>query len=113
MTALDTSGTVLGTTVSLDGGVFSLSVATGGAPLDVVLRGSYGIYRNLGVYESLALFLAQQPPFAKTFSVQNTRDTRLTLANPFPATVANATNTFAIDPGFRSADGFVIWIPPR
>src|SRR5262249_7741902 len=29
----------------------------------LVVKGGYGIYRNLGVYESLALLLAQQPPF--------------------------------------------------
>jgi len=68
----------------------------------LVIKGSYGLYRNLGGYQSLALLLSQQAPFAKTFNVENTPSTPLTLANPFPASLpAAATNTFAIDPAFR------------
>src|SRR5207249_7199127 len=37
----------------------------------LVVRGSYGIYRNLGVYQPLALLLAQQPPWSTTMSVEN------------------------------------------
>ncbi|HEX6465428.1 MAG TPA: hypothetical protein VFZ98_13285, partial [Vicinamibacterales bacterium] len=69
----------------------------------VVVRAGYGAYRNLGGYESLALLLAQQPPFSRTFSVQNSTSTPLTLANPFPSTLPGTTNTFAIDPTFRAA----------
>jgi trimeric autotransporter adhesin len=68
----------------------------------VVFRASYGLYRNLGEYQSLALLLAQQPPFSKTFSIQNSAATPLTLANPFPSSPPAALNTFAIDPNFRS-----------
>jgi hypothetical protein len=68
----------------------------------LVVRASYGLYRNLGVYQPLALLLAQQPPFSNTLSVQNTAQTPLTLADPFPASLPK-TNTFAVDPGFRSA----------
>jgi trimeric autotransporter adhesin len=67
----------------------------------LVLRGSYGLYRNLGVYQPLGIILAQQPPFSRTVNVQNTPSTPLTLANPFPATLASA-NTFAVDPDFRA-----------
>jgi trimeric autotransporter adhesin len=67
----------------------------------LVIRGSYGIYRNLGLYQPLALLLAQQPPYSRTFSVQNGPLTPLTLANPFPASVPSAT-TFTVDPGFRA-----------
>ena len=66
----------------------------------LVIRGSYGIYRNLGLYQPLALLLAQQPPYSRTFSVQNDPVSPLTLANPFPASVPSAT-TFSVDPGFR------------
>jgi hypothetical protein len=66
----------------------------------LVVRGSYGIYRNLGVYRPLSLLLAQQPPYSRTFSVQNGPATPLTLANPFPSSVPSA-STFAVDPGFR------------
>ena len=68
----------------------------------LVIRAGYGLYRNLGTYQSLALLLAQQPPFAKTFSIQNTPATPLTLANPFPASLPANSNTFAIDPDYRA-----------
>jgi hypothetical protein len=83
---------------------FEPRVATSWRPLlgsSLVFRGSYGLYRNLGVYQPLALLLAQQPPFTKTVSVQNTALTPLTLANPFSSFFSN-TNTFAVDPNFRS-----------
>ena len=69
----------------------------------LVVRASYGLYRNLGGYQSLALLLAQQPPFATTFSVQNSASTPLTLAQPFPAAAATSSNTIAIDPNLRAA----------
>jgi len=69
----------------------------------LVVRGGYGIYRNLGGYQSLALLLAQQPPFAKTFSIQNSASTPLTLASPFPSSLPATANTVAIDPDFRTS----------
>lgn len=69
----------------------------------LVVRAGYGEYRNLGGYESLALLLAQQPPFSRTFSVQTSASTPLTLATPFPSMLPGTTNTFAIDPAFRAA----------
>ena len=70
-----------------------------------VMKASYGLYRNLGVYQSLALLLAQQPPLAKTYSVQTTPETPLTLANPFPSPLpTSTTNTFAVDPDYREGD---------
>jgi hypothetical protein len=67
----------------------------------LVVRAGYGLYRNLGVYQPLALLLAQQPPFFRTFSVQNSRLLPLTLANPFPSSVPSET-TFTVDPSYRS-----------
>jgi hypothetical protein len=67
----------------------------------IVVKGSYGLYRNLGGYQSLALLLSQQAPFAKTFNIENTPATPLTLEKPFPASLSMASNTFAIDPDFR------------
>ncbi|HEY6357007.1 MAG TPA: carboxypeptidase regulatory-like domain-containing protein, partial [Vicinamibacterales bacterium] len=76
----------------------------------VVLKASYGLYRNLGVYQSLALLLAQQPPLAKTYSVETSPETPLTLANPFPSSLpTSATNTFAVDPNFREG-GLQTWL---
>jgi hypothetical protein len=69
----------------------------------LVIRGGYGLYRNLGSYQSLAQLLAQQPPFSRTFSVQTSAAAPLTLANPFPVTLPVSSNTFAIDPDFRAA----------
>jgi hypothetical protein len=68
----------------------------------LVIRAGYGLYRNLGTYQSLAQLLAQQPPFARTFSIQNTPATPLTLANPFPVSLPTNSNTFAIDPDYRA-----------
>jgi hypothetical protein len=67
----------------------------------LVIKGSYGLYRNLGTYQPLALLLAQQPPFSRTFSVQNGPLAPLTLANPFPSSLPSST-TFTVDPGFRT-----------
>ena len=39
----------------------------------MVFRAGYGIYRNLGVYQSIGMLLAQQPPFTTSFSVENPR----------------------------------------
>ncbi|HKW02595.1 MAG TPA: carboxypeptidase regulatory-like domain-containing protein [Vicinamibacterales bacterium] len=69
----------------------------------LVLRGAYGMYRNLGIYESLALLLAHQPPFSTSFSIHNSLETPLTLANPFPSALPGTTNTVAIDPDLRSS----------
>jgi hypothetical protein len=70
----------------------------------LVFRGGYGLYRNLGVYQSIATLLAQQPPFSTSFSVQNGPATPLSLANPFPVSRPSApTNTFAVDPDFTTA----------
>jgi hypothetical protein len=73
-----------------------------GLTSSLVIRGGYGMYRNLGVYQSIATQLAQQAPFSNSFSIQNNVATPLTLASPFPASLSSAT-TFAVDPDFRTA----------
>ena len=70
----------------------------------LVIRGGYGVYRNTNVYQSLALLLAQQPPFSKTLSVANSAAAGLTLANAFSSANVPTFNTFAIDPNFRVAN---------
>jgi hypothetical protein len=67
----------------------------------LVVRGGYGIYRNTGVYQSIALLMAQQPPLSTTSSVQSSAGRPLTLANGFVAAGASALNTFAVDPNVR------------
>ncbi len=89
---------------------FEPRIATSWRPIlgsSLVIRASYGLYRNLGVYQPLALLLAQQPPFSDTLSVQTSAIAPLTLANPFPSSLPS-TNTFAVDPNFRSG-GAQVW----
>src|SRR5262249_53982843 len=75
------------------------------AASSVIVRGNYGIYRNTGVYQSIANQMAQQSlqqsPQSKTLSVSNTPDNPLTLATPFKTPPGVIPNTFAIDPNFR------------
>lgn len=66
----------------------------------LVVRAGYGVYRNTGTYQSIAMLLAQQPPFSKALSLQSTREAPLTLANGFVGSAATALNTFAVDPEF-------------
>jgi hypothetical protein len=67
----------------------------------LVVRAGYGLYRNTNTYQSIAMLLAQQPPFSKALSLQSTRDELLTLANGFVGTPGTALNTFAVDPDFH------------
>jgi hypothetical protein len=71
------------------------------AASSLIVRAGYGAYRNQNVYQTLALLLAQQPPFSNTFSLTNTPATNLTLANAFAPPATSAFNTFAIDPNLR------------
>lgn len=68
----------------------------------LVIRGGYGMYRNLNIYQSVATLLATQPPFATTFNVASSPVQPLTLANGF-VLVNGTSHTFAIDPDFRAA----------
>jgi hypothetical protein len=71
------------------------------AASSVIVRGSYGVYRNTGVYQSIATQMAQQYPLSKSLSVQTTPANPLTLANGFNATPGVTQNTFAVDPNFK------------
>jgi hypothetical protein len=68
----------------------------------LVIRAGYGIYRDTAVYRSIAVEMANQAPFSKSLSVENSPLTRLTLANGFIASPLNTPNTFAVDPDFRA-----------
>ena len=68
----------------------------------LVIRAGYGIYRNTGVYQPIALLLAQQPPLSKTLSIETSAARPLTLANGFTATPGSTPNTFAVDPNLRA-----------
>ena len=66
----------------------------------LVVRGGYGIYRNTNTYRTLALLMAQQPPFSTALSVQRSAAAPITLANGFAASGA-APATFAVDPDLK------------
>ena len=70
-----------------------------GSPL--VVRASYGLYRNAPVYQTIATLLAQQPPLSTTLSVERSVERPLTLAKGFAAAPGVLRNTFAVDPDFR------------
>jgi hypothetical protein len=67
----------------------------------LVVRASYGMYRNQNVYQSVATLLAQQPPLSTTASAQTSAALPLTLATGLVRLSANPLNTFAVDPEFR------------
>src|SRR5581483_2953746 len=64
----------------------------------VVIRAGYGVYRDTSVYQNIALQLAQQAPFSKSFTVQNSAACPLTLASGFNCA---SVDTFAINPNFH------------
>jgi hypothetical protein len=68
----------------------------------LVVRAGYGVYRTASVYQPITSLLAQQPPLSTAFTISNSLEHPLTLANGFtPPTSATPTNTFAVDPGLR------------
>jgi len=73
----------------------------------VIVRAGYGIYRNNGIYQSLARALSQQPPLSYVVAAQNSPETPLTLANGFIPSPTITQNTYAIDPDFRVSDAHV------
>ena len=68
----------------------------------MLVRGGYGIYYDTGVYQPIALRMAQQAPLSTSLRLASTPDTPLTLANGFPQppSITQAT-TFGVDPDFR------------
>jgi hypothetical protein len=66
----------------------------------LVVRGGYGIYRNLNVYQSITTLLAQQPPLSTSFSVASTVANPLSLSSGFVVPATGLGNTFAVDPHF-------------
>ncbi|MGB8010973.1 MAG: TonB-dependent receptor [Terriglobales bacterium] len=65
-----------------------------------VVRGGYGINYNTGAYQSIALQLALQPPFATTATNVQIAPGELTLQNGFPTTTG-ITNNYAVNPNYR------------
>jgi hypothetical protein len=68
----------------------------------LLVRAGYGWYYNGSVYNQIASRLAQQPPFAKTASINTSLANPLTLQNGFatgPST--EITNSYAVDRYYR------------
>jgi hypothetical protein len=76
----------------------------------MVIRASYGMYYDtFGSYQFFANQMDQQSPLSTSLSIQNTPAHPLTLANGFYEPPNIITNTFAVDPNFRS--GYAqIWL---
>jgi trimeric autotransporter adhesin len=68
----------------------------------LVVRAGYGVYYDTSVYLPVALRMAQQAPLSKSFSISNSQQNPLTLANGFSAPAGSVPNTFAADPNFRA-----------
>ena len=68
----------------------------------LVIRAGYGIYDITSVYQVIAMQMAQQPPFSKSFNLANSAATPLTLATAFnTSSSATTIPTFGVDPNFR------------
>lgn len=67
----------------------------------LIVRAGYGLYYDTSVYQVLAAQMAQQPPFSKTLSVENSPTLGLTMANAFAAASSTSLNTFAVDTSYR------------
>jgi hypothetical protein len=67
----------------------------------VLVRASYGLYRNTDVYQAIAILLSDQPPFARTLdAAAGGPSAPLVVADGFLRASEDATGTFAIDPDF-------------
>jgi len=63
----------------------------------LLFRASYGHYRNVGLYQSLAKLMAQQPPLLRSFDLRTSASSPLTLASPFTTSQAGL-GMLAVDP---------------
>lgn len=66
----------------------------------LVIRAGYGIYADTSVYQSTALQLAEQQPFARSLSVNNSDCAQTLRSGPTPCS-NTTTTTVAVDPNFR------------
>ena len=66
----------------------------------LLVRGGYGIYADTSLYQSIAIQLAEQAPFATSINANNTTCAQSIRTGP-TACSANTSDTFGIDPNFR------------
>jgi len=67
----------------------------------MVVNAGYGVNYDTSVYQGIAIQMAQQAPFAKSLTVQNSTTCPLTLANGFDPCSETTAQTFGVDPNFR------------
>jgi hypothetical protein len=67
----------------------------------MVVNAGYGINYDTSVYQGIAIQMAQQAPFAKSLTIQNSTACPLTLANGFDPCFETTAQTFGVDPNFR------------
>ncbi|SDE77058.1 TonB-dependent receptor [Terriglobus roseus] len=68
----------------------------------LVIRGGYGIYVDTSVYLNAAESMSQQSPLSTSLNVSRSATCPLTMANGFINCAGTTSNTFAIDPNFRT-----------
>jgi hypothetical protein len=73
------------------------------AKKSTILRAGYGIYYNGQIYNSFIQQLAKQPPFAIASAVNTSFGNTLNIYNAFQSVTAQTgTNTYAVDPNYRT-----------
>jgi hypothetical protein len=81
----------------------ALAYKVPGSKKSTIIRAGYGIYYNGQIYNSFIQQLAKQPPFAVSSAVNTSLGNTLTYFNAFQTAVTQAgTNTYAIDPNYRT-----------
>ncbi len=67
----------------------------------MVVSAGYGVTYDTSVYQGIGLNMAQQAPFSKSQTVQNSAACPLTLTNGFNGCSTATLQTFGVDPNFR------------
>lgn len=67
----------------------------------MVVSAGYGITYDTSVYGGIAIQMAQQAPFAKSLTVQDSASCPLSLANGFSPCFGFTPQTFGVDPNYR------------
>jgi hypothetical protein len=81
----------------------ALAYKVPGTKKSTLIRAGYGIYYNAQIYNSFIQQLAKQPPFAVSSAVNTSTLNTLTFFNAFQtASGQTATNTYAVDPNYRT-----------
>jgi hypothetical protein len=67
----------------------------------MVVRASYGVYRNTNVYRKIAIQMAQQYPLSKSMILQYDQNHPTPIRDVFTIAQPTVLNTFAVDPNFH------------